>query len=137
MALNLNETFFPLFFSALFGVDVFDVVDDDDDDALFVVIFEQRNARAPACARCPEDEEDEEDARIEIALLVFCAANARVNDRLAVVVIVVVVVVVVIIVKDTKICIKIIRRVDMCTSSLFFFDAAERARREIFFFVLF
>ena len=106
MALNLNETFFPLFFSALFGVDVFDVVDDDDDDALFVVNFEQRNARAPACARCPEDEEDEEDARIEIALLVFCAANARVNDRLAVVVIVVVVVVVVvIIVKDTKICI--------------------------------
>jgi len=99
VALNLNETFFPLFFSALFGVDVFDVVDEDDDVALFV-IFDQRNARAPACARCPEDEEDEEDARIEIALLLFCAANARVNDRLAVVV------VVVIIVKDTKICIK-------------------------------
>ena len=102
MALNLNKTFFPLFFSALFGVDVFVVVDeddDDDDDALFVVIFEQRNALAPACARCPEDEEDEEDARIEIALLLFCAANARVNDRLAVVV------VVVIIVKDKKICV--------------------------------
>ena len=98
MALNLNETFFPLFFSALFGVDVFDVVDEDDDVALFVVIFEQRNARAPACARCPEDDEDEEDARIEIALLLFCAANARVNDRLAVVVVVIVVV------KDTKIC---------------------------------
>lgn len=102
MALNLNKTFFPLFFSALFGVDVFVVVvedDDDDDDALFVVIFEQRNALAPACARCPEDDEDEEDARIEIALLLFCAANARVNDRLAVVV------VVVIIVKDKKICV--------------------------------
>ena len=103
MALNLNKTFLPLFFSALFGVDVFVVVDedddDDDDDALFVVIFEQRNALAPACARCPEDEEDEEDARIEIALLLFCAANARVNDRLAVVV------VVVIIVKDKKICV--------------------------------
>jgi len=104
VALNLNKTFFPLFFSALFGVDVFVVVDedddDDDDDALFVVIFEQRNALAPACARCPEDEEDEEDARIEIALLLFCAANARVNDRLAVVV-----VVIVIIVKDKKICV--------------------------------
>ena len=98
MALNLNKTFFPLFLSALFGVDVFLIVDDDDDDALFV-IFEQRNARAPACARCPEDDEDEEDARIEIALLLLCAANARVNDRLAVVG------VVIIIVKDKKICV--------------------------------